>query len=139
MLILVIILKNCICFTVIMVSMSASARIVALNESVTLTCTATNAAGASYQFSFIREPDQNVTLLNQQVESCSVYSPPPTGYSAACGSGTDDSKSTSKSYTLIINNIKLTDLTQWYCSVVGSNINSNNVDLLLKRGNYLCF
>ena len=127
MLILVIIIYKYIIFFIgISLTLSGSAEKVLIGRAnVTLTCTATDAAGASYQLSFTKNIDYNFTLLNQQVESCSVYSPPPPGYSAACGSGTDDSKSTSKNYTLIINKIKTTHLTPWYCSVVGTNTLSN--------------
>ena len=114
--------------------MSASAQTVNLNEAVTLTCTATDAAGAVYQLTFNSANAKGfLTLLNQQSASCDVFNPPHPGNRAACGSGTDDSTSTSRSYTLIINNIKHIDITTWFCAQDGTTkTESNNITLSLR-------
>ena len=138
MLTLVIIYKYFICFAGISLSMSASAQTVNLNEAVTLTCTATDAAGAVYQLTFnSANVIGYITWLDQKADSCDVFTDPPPGYSAACGSGTDDSTSTSRSYTLMINNIKETDITTWWCAQDGSTkTESNNVTLSLRSKIY---
>ena len=113
--------------------MSASAQTVNLNEAVTLTCTATDAAGAVYQLTFNKANVKGyVTWLDQQADSCDVFTDPPPGYSAACGIGTDDNTSTINTYTLIINKVTYVDITVWSCNLGNTNTQSNNLTLLLK-------
>ena len=100
-----------------------------LKESFTFTCTVTEAAGLSDKVDFYRKGYNGVFgALYQNAAVCAKF-PPETGYSVSCGSGTDDSSSSIKQYTLKIHRAAVRDSTDWWCQLNTARTRSQNVSL----------
>ncbi|XP_041347269.1 uncharacterized protein LOC121367226 [Gigantopelta aegis] len=111
--------------------LSGSSPHAVLNESFTLTCTVTQAANLDDKVVFYRKTTFSVFASLKQINtSCAVFSGAPTGYTASCGSGTNNSSSSTKKYTLLINRVSsVSDSTDWWCELYYSYKRSRNFSL----------
>ncbi|XP_041373857.1 uncharacterized protein LOC121386892 [Gigantopelta aegis] len=116
---------------VVEVFLSGSSSYAVFNESFTLTCTVTQAAGLYYVVDFyINEALKSTwASLEQNMSSCDIRKSAPQGYTASCGSGTDSSSSTTKNYTLRINRVAVSDDVIWSCKLSKAGIRSHHFSL----------
>ena len=90
-----------------------------LNQSITLTCTVSHAAGLVDLIVIRKIPsDADGAVLRQYVNNCTVYSiARPSRYTPSCGNGTHSSSSFIKKYALFINKVSASEVTNWYCQL----------------------
>ncbi|XP_041378675.1 uncharacterized protein LOC121390871, partial [Gigantopelta aegis] len=111
--------------------LSGSSPHAVLNESFTLTCTVTQADNLDDKVLFFKKPTTGAfASLKQTNTSCAVFRGAMTGYTASCGSGTNSSSSSTKTYTLLINRASsVSDSTDWWCELYYSYKRSRNFTL----------
>ncbi|XP_041379121.1 hemicentin-2-like [Gigantopelta aegis] len=116
-------------------SISGSSSYAVLNKPFALTCTVLQAAGLNDKVHFFTKAQTDAFVsVRQNGGSCSLFSRPPAGYTVSCGSGTDTSLSTTKTYTLVINRAAVRDATDWWCNLDIAGTRSNTFRLQLSSG-----
>ncbi|XP_041347151.1 carcinoembryonic antigen-related cell adhesion molecule 1-like [Gigantopelta aegis] len=116
-------------------SISGSSSYAVLKQPFTLTCTVSQAANLNDKVQFFwKNAASAFASLRQNIASCSVFSQPPSGYTASCGSGTDSSSSTTKKYHLVINRAAVSDATDWWCQLDTAKTRSNTISLQISSG-----
>ncbi|XP_041378788.1 uncharacterized protein LOC121391116 [Gigantopelta aegis] len=126
---LVVLLNSDVCLGATL-KMTGSPSEAVLNESFTWTCTVTQAANLDDRVTFSRRIIGTIfAALWQNNAVCSEFTGAPDGYTASCGSGTDSSSSTTKTYTLMIDKVGINDVTVWGCFLSSAQIYSPNVTL----------
>ncbi|XP_041372795.1 nephrin-like [Gigantopelta aegis] len=116
-------------------SVSGSSRYAELNRPFTLTCTVSQAANLIDKVLFItRASTDAFASLRQNMASCSVFNVARPGYTVSCGSGTDSSSSSTKTYSLTINRAAEHDAKDWWCDLSTAKTRSNTFSLQFSRG-----
>ena len=120
-------------YTGAVLELSAFPSYAVLNQPVTLTCTVSQAAELDDLVEFTKRPTSgSVSVLKQNANKCTVFgNSDPEKYTPSCGSGTDSSSSSIKTYVLYIKKVSLSEVTEWLCQLRTQQTHSNDFSLLL--------
>ncbi|XP_041372626.1 uncharacterized protein LOC121385901 [Gigantopelta aegis] len=115
----------------ISLSLTSSCSLAVLNQTCTIVCNVSHAAGVVGEVEFFHKTDNelNATVgkLEQSKSGCSVVVGPQEGYRTECGMGTDEVNSDTSVYSMVILRLARHDATDWWCTMAG--VNSNTVSL----------